>query len=631
MKRLFLVLLMAGGLRAENLLLITLDTTRADHLSCYGRRAATPNLDALAARGMRYLHAYTPSPSTLPAHTVIFTGLLPDKTGVRGNVYFRIPADLPWLPSAFKDKGYHTYAFISSRILDRRFGTDRGFEFFDQPEGKERPGGETVEAVMKASPGFKEPFFLWVHFFDPHDPYTPPEPYKSRASSLYAGEVEYMDAQVGALLKLLGDRLSRSWIIAAADHGEMLYEHQEPTHGYSLYQPAIHVPLIVVPPGGVVPSVPAAPVNLADIAPTVRRLFGLASIPTDGMDLLRPSPSARVFYEETFLPFYTYRWSPLRGFLQGNFKFLRGSRDQSFQIADDQEEEISRVKPDVHQRLAKKFGPRLKETGRPSDQTAVPIGLKEDLMSLGYLSSPVREIPKDFSSLPHPLDMLDLIQFLVVGIQKLMDDKRYDDVVGEIRTILKRSPDNLVAYYALAKAYFMKERYAEASQAWEYTLKFQDNDPWVLANLALCAARQKETVKAQKLFRSALGLIPDDPNILRYASDFLLEERRPEDALALFPGVLTASGRKIKAGVLDRAARIRAPKAEAWLHEAVRLDPDSIAYAKKLVALMLDRGAPEEALNVLDFSRRNCTDSTGRSDAERAYQQLKEMLSHGVR
>jgi len=103
-----------------------------------------------------------------------------------------------------------------------------------------------------------------------------------------------------------------------------------------------------------------------------------------------------VFYEETFLPFYTYRWSPLRGFLQGNFKFLRGSRDQSFQIADDQEEEISRVKPDVHQRLAKKFGPRLKETGRPSDQTAVPIGLKEDLMSLGYLSSPVREIPKDF-------------------------------------------------------------------------------------------------------------------------------------------------------------------------------------------------------------------------------------------
>jgi hypothetical protein len=255
----------AGSWKGNNVLFVTIDTLRADRLPAYGgKNLETPAIDALAARGVLFERCVTATPLTLPSHTTIFSGTLPVHHGVRDNGAFTVPAELPLLAELFHAREYSTAAFVSAFVLDSRWKLNRGFDvYFDQFDTRqqnllsigdiERPAGDTVDAALdwlkRRDPA--KPFFLWIHLFDPHAPYSPPPPfseeYKDRP---YLGEIAYVDSELGRLLRSiesdgLGDRTA---IVLAGDHGESLGEHGENGHGFFLYEPSLHVPLMLVPP-----------------------------------------------------------------------------------------------------------------------------------------------------------------------------------------------------------------------------------------------------------------------------------------------------------------------------------------------------------------------------------------------
>ncbi|HEY7114331.1 MAG TPA: sulfatase, partial [Thermoanaerobaculia bacterium] len=247
--------------KGQNVLFVTVDTLRADRLPAYGRKdVRTPTIDAIAARSVLFERCETAAPLTLPSHTTIFSGTLPLHHGVRDNGSFTVPPELPLLAELFHGAGYATAAFVSAFVLDSRWKLNRGFdEYFDQFDTRqanlisigdiERPAGETVDAVLDwmARRDRAKPFFLWVHFFDPHAPYAPPPPfadeYKDRP---YLGEIAYVDSELGRLLAALASQgvAERTAVVFAGDHGESLGEHGEDGHGFFVYEATLHVPLL---------------------------------------------------------------------------------------------------------------------------------------------------------------------------------------------------------------------------------------------------------------------------------------------------------------------------------------------------------------------------------------------------
>src|SRR6266404_6040990 len=292
--RWFLFLLIAGVLVSlsvaattpnpdTNVVVITIDTLRADHVGCYGyKQIRTPNIDALAADGARFERAYTAVPVTLPSHTVMFTGTYPMLNGMHDFAANKLGATQPTLASVLKENGYATAAVIGSAVLDSRFGLNRGFDFYydhfdfnrlqeSNLEEMERPGNLVADVTLDwLSKNYSKKFFLWMHLYDPHYPYRPPAPYgEEYKDSPYDGEIAFADGQVGRVIRFLKSKglYWRSIVVLAGDHGEGLGEHGEQTHGFFIYNSTLHVPFIIHLPGAVSPRVVPDLVSLADILP----------------------------------------------------------------------------------------------------------------------------------------------------------------------------------------------------------------------------------------------------------------------------------------------------------------------------------------------------------------------------
>jgi choline-sulfatase len=347
--------------RPLNLVLVTLDTVRADHLGCYGDAAAeTPHLDALARDGVRFAHASSPVPLTLPSHTTILTGLLPPHHGLRQNGAAALGAGTPTLATVLSGAGYRTGAFVGAFVLDHRFGLGRDFEIYDDEIERptnaswlleaQRPGDQVVERALIWLTGTDpRPFFLWVHLYDAHAPYNPPPPFRERhAGRPYDGAIAFDDAQVGRLLETLAGRgLDKNTVVAVtADHGESLGEHGELTHGLLLYEPALAVPLLVRAPG-LAPRRLDTPVSLVDLAPTLagllgRRLPGPRNGALDGRNLAgvlrtgREPPPADL-YAETRYP-ETFGWSPLYALRRRELKYIAAPRAELYDLDGDPHE-----------------------------------------------------------------------------------------------------------------------------------------------------------------------------------------------------------------------------------------------------------------------------------------------------
>jgi arylsulfatase A-like enzyme/Flp pilus assembly protein TadD len=444
-----------------SLLLLTLDTTRADSLGCYGGAdASTPNLDALAERGIRYARALTSSPLTLPAHSSLLTGLDPPFHGVRDNGTGTLPSSLPTLATVLAARGYATAAFVSSRVLDRRFGLDRGFGTYGDRMAAERQGEHgyperNAEAVTSEALAWLSrkprgrPFFLWVHYYDPHSPYAPPGDWGAASiERRYAAEVAYMDREIGRLLAGLPGRDS-TLVAAVGDHGEMLGEHGERDHGLLLYRSSLEVPLILagpaVPRGQVVHQTVgtrALPATLLALlkARDAARLFGapLPGLPISGKAAHPGDP----VYSETWLPATAFGWSPLRAASVARWRFVLAPRPELYDFVADPGE----TRNLVEERTAERDRLRnalaeieRRSTGRRAAPTPAPAPeVVAALRSLGYLSG---------SSPPHRsnLDPKDGIAMLAEfdRANQAMSQGRPGEALPVLEDLVRRSPGNV--------------------------------------------------------------------------------------------------------------------------------------------------------------------------------------------
>lgn len=361
---------LAWGCAADqppNLLLITIDTTRADRIGCYGSAdAATPNLDRIAAEGALFDRAIAVAPITLPSHVSLLTGRYPPRHGVRLNGDFRLPEDEETLATHLRRRGYATAAVVGSYVLSADFGISRGFDSYDEPPVDravapagnvlrhyaivERPAAEVTGAALDLLDGrLEEPFFLWLHYYDPHGEYAPPEPYASRFEhSPYDGEIAYVDAEIGKVLDGLrsAGRLDRTLVAVTSDHGECLGDHGENTHGLFVYEAALRVPLLLRFP----PQVPAGTrsghlVAGVDLAPTLLGLLGQPQMAdVEGVSFVAAAlgetpPQREPVYAEAELPLRAYGWAPLRALHDGNRKFIEAPQRELYDLALDPAEQ----------------------------------------------------------------------------------------------------------------------------------------------------------------------------------------------------------------------------------------------------------------------------------------------------
>jgi arylsulfatase A-like enzyme/Tfp pilus assembly protein PilF len=391
-----------------NVLLITIDTLRADRVGCYDPRLSlTPQIDRFAADSAVFLLAFAHTPTTLPSHTNILLGTTPSGHGVHDNANFTVPSEWPTLAEHLKAGGYATGAFVGGFPLDARFGLGRGFDVYDDRfnQGEKDPGLEAgrerrAQAVLDAGLGWlkrqKAPWFLWLHFYDPHDPYAPPEPYRSRyVRNLYDGEVAYTDSVVGALFRYLSDAalLAETLVILTGDHGESLGDHGEKTHGFMAYNSTLWIPLIIRVPGGQ-PRRIQQNVSHIDIFPTVCDLLSLK--PPAGLQgaslvpLMRGKEQTdRPIYLESLSPAINLGWAPITGFILGQHKFIESPLPEVYDLGVDFEErenlavgkDVSEERNELAKIVARESSGVRERARQTTDQAT-----REKLMSLGYLA-----------------------------------------------------------------------------------------------------------------------------------------------------------------------------------------------------------------------------------------------------
>ena len=430
---------LAFGCRAEprwNVLLVTFDTTRADHIGAYGHAgASTPTVDALAAEGVLFSNAVSAVPITLPSHATILTGRYPMAHGVRDNGIFVLADEELTLAEILAAEGYDTAAAIGGFPLVERFGTGQGFDLYDDRlatsndpllggrDGgrggagfffEERRAARVNEAVLPwlAARG-SAPFFLWVHYYDPHRPFDPPPPYDELfAFAPYDGEIAYADESLGNLLDALRShgRLDRTLVVVTADHGEGLGEHREETHSYLVYNTTQHVPLVVRPPGGSPGGGKTVDerVGSVDVLPTILDLLGVA-IPAgvQGRSLAfhfgdlpgvepRRGSSVKPHYAETLSPRLTNRWGELRALFDQEWKYIHGPRRELYDLAADPRERDNLVasRPEVAARMEEGLASFLDSRSEGATRAVAEVDpeVRWRLMALGYLTA--GEVPE---------------------------------------------------------------------------------------------------------------------------------------------------------------------------------------------------------------------------------------------
>ncbi len=394
--------------RTTPVVLISIDTLRSDHLPAYGyKRVDTPNIDALRSDSILYKRAYSHAPLTLPSHASILTGMLPADCGVHDNVGFRLSPSIPTLPELLKKNGYATGAAVSAFVLRHETGIARGFDFFDdetEPLGQDntigrvqRDGRETLHALEKwLEDQTERPFFAFLHLYEPHTPYTPPEPYFSRYSNHYDGEIAYADAIVGELIQYLKqkDLYDKAFIILLSDHGEGLYEHGEEEHGIFLYREALQVPLLVKLPkerkGGMSVDTPA---ELVDVFPTILDRTATPA-PTSGhrigqslLTMLNGGPQ-RPIYAETYYPRFHFGWSDLHSLIDGNDHYIRAPQPELYDLAGDPAEKKNMLQQNrrAYVRMHQAIEPYVREAPAPS---SIDREEAAKLAALGYVGSTV--------------------------------------------------------------------------------------------------------------------------------------------------------------------------------------------------------------------------------------------------
>ena len=490
------------------IILISIDTLRADRLPVYGYdKVATPNIDALRRDGVLFENAYSHCPMTLPSHVSMLTGLLPTEHAVRNNLGYRFDAAKhPTLPQLLKQRGYATGAAVSSYVLRADTGLGAAFDFYDDAipvatsgaaSQHQRPGSATLAASKKwISEKQSQPFFFMFHLYEPHAPYTPPEPFRSRYSEPYDGEVAHSDAITGELLDFLRQSgiYDRAIVILTSDHGEGLWQHGEDQHGILLYREVLHVPLIVkLPKSARAGSTVKSPVALIDLTPTALQLAG-ATI-EKGVNILASTLPARRIYSETFYPRIHLGWSELRSLIDDRHHYIEAPRAELYDVMADPGE-----KNDIAA-TERRTGAAMR-----SELATYPAGIQDlqqidpedaaKLAALGYLGS-VRS-GADSEPLPNPKDMLPYLERIKSGF-RLADERRFVEAVTVLRALASENPGLFDVWDKLGEVLVEMGHYEEAirvyREAMSRTQRFSPEMALSLGDAYLRAAQPDEAAR----------------------------------------------------------------------------------------------------------------------------------------
>ena len=467
-----------------NVLLITIDTLRADRVGEYGASPVpTPNMDKLARRGALFTRAFAPTPLTLPSHASILIGTTPVAHGVRDNIDFVVRAENTTLAELLKAQGYRTAAVVSASPLDSRFGLAQGFDVYDDAfmapgTPKTSPAEQKADAAVDKAlqwlgSGSGEPWFLWIHIWDPHADYSPPEPFRTQYKDRpYDGEVAYTDLALGRLFQALEEsRVSgRTLTVLTADHGEGLGDHGERTHGYLAYNSTIRVPLIIAGPGiGAARSTET--VSHCDIVPTILDILGIAPPPgLQGLSLRpalagRPLPPRRIYFE-CLSPYYELGWAPIRGYIAGNEKFIQSPIPEIYDLAGDFGEGNNLATPaktgacaSTLERLVKELTPAVPLDAR--ERTGPE--LKEKLESLGYVARAGLSPRTTFGAEDDPKTLLPILNQITDAYDLKLQGKR-EEAVRRLELAVQEERTLDAAYIHLAD---LHAESGDRARAWD--------------------------------------------------------------------------------------------------------------------------------------------------------------------
>jgi choline-sulfatase len=527
-----------------NLLLITLDTTRADHLGCYGYEAAeTPVLDTLADEGILFETCITPTAFTLPSHSSIMTGVYPPFHGVRLNGGAALADTHVTLAERLSAAGYRTGAFIGAFVLDSRWGLDQGFGRYDDHfelgadqrldlSRVQRPANQVVDAAIEwLDQGGPQSFFAWVHLYDPHTPYEPPEPFRSRFEgrgphALYDAEIAFTDSQVGRLLQWLDehDLGRRTLVVIVADHGEGLGSHGEDEHGYFIYDYAVHVPLLMrMPDRGLAGTRVSAQVRTIDLVPTLSEILGLGPPETTQGESLMPLigdpelPGPEYAYSESMATRLQYGWAALYSLRTGRFKLIEAPRSELYDLDRDGGETTNLLhdQPQVAATLERALAAlrdRIEEGAPATEEADIDEKTLSMLASLGYVGGG-GSVVEDDTERADPKDTIHLYDSLGY-VAHLMGEEDYEEAVEVLKIVLEADPAIPQAQLLLASAYQKTGRRSEAKTILEGYLGKDPNSVRALIAMAEILSEEGRTDEVLAMCRRTLAV--DDRNTQAY-------------------------------------------------------------------------------------------------------------------
>ena len=599
----------------QNVLLVTIDTLRADALGSYGGRAATPNLDRLASEGIRFTFAHAHAVVTLPSHTSIMTGRYPYEHGVRDNAGFRLDDGAETLAEVASRAGFATGAFVGAFPLDRQFGLAQGFDVYDDVGGREAAQGDfafterRAEEVVAAARQWIDAqdgrWLAWVHVFDPHAGYAPPPPFDSRyAGNGYAGEVAYVDHALGPLLDAARRGPRPTTVIVTADHGEGLGEHNEMTHGTFAYEGTLRVPLILAQlwPGSQTAgngAVRDAPVRHVDILPTVTALLQLpnperlagASLLVDDGAVERPS------YFEAMTPMLKRGWAPLSGIVAGREKYIDLPIEELYDLAGDPREEHNLVARAGERASAMAAQLRRLSAPLPGEQQSETAEVRARLQALGYVSGSAPR-KANYTERDDPKRLIDVDRLMMDGID-LFRRRRMPEAMDAYRRVIARRPDMGLAYRRLAFLQWHVGAARDAIDTVRAGLKQTGPDIDLEVRLGTYLAESGSPAEAIPILEKVASADTGNAEALNALGIAYARQGRTADALRAFDRAIEANPRDVYAYENVGAVHLQRQDLEAAyaaFQRAVQNDDRSSRAHAGLGVVARHRGRSDEAI-----------------------------------
>ena len=564
-----------SSLKDLNLLVVTLDTTRADRIGAYGfRNIETPTLDRLAREGVLFEQTMASAPLTLPAHASIFTSLFPPEHGVRDNGGFFLAPSQVTLATMLKNRGFATGAVVGAYVLDGKWGLNQGFDSyvddFELPTGRgfglgevRRPGNEVVDRALPWLEKVKDRrFFAWLHFYDPHTPYEPPEPFKSRyAEHPYSGAIAFTDSQVARVIDFLerNGLLERTVVAVMGDHGEGLNQHNEGTHGFFIYESTTRVPFIIRAPFETMRGRRVAdPVRGVDLMPTALDLLGIAAPKgLAGVSLAPLMTGAKTTldlegYAEALYPLHHFGWSELRAWRAGQYKVIDAPRPELYDLGKDPHEttNLYAERRTVADGMIARLRAREKEaSSRAAAQPPPEVDpeARARLAALGYVGSFVATSSGPSTDRADPKDKIRLFNLMTDSREIAKDEKSFDRVVAMLNQVVTEDPRVIDAWFNLGNAHFKVGRYEDAIKYFKRALELKPDYDLPVINMANAYRRLGRDEAALAGYEHYLTIDPKNAPVHYQIGEIYLDRNDVARAEQSFRRALEIDGRTASA------------------------------------------------------------------------------------